>query len=193
MMQAYNTCIKQNNGAIFMAVLRGKVSEGLDFADMYGRAVIIIGIPYGPKEDPKVVLKKECLDRNRTSENKLPSGDEWYRLEAVRATNQAIGRVIRHKNDYGAILLLDDQFSKHKIKKQISKWIMEHLKNQPSYPIPFGAIIDDLEQFFIRVAQSVLYFASTYSFSFLIQSKISHFKSESTKARATGRTRSSSE
>lgn len=29
-----------SNGAIFMAILRGKVSEGLDFADMYGRGVI---------------------------------------------------------------------------------------------------------------------------------------------------------
>lgn len=30
-------------GACFMAVCRGKVSEGLDFADMNGRAVIITG------------------------------------------------------------------------------------------------------------------------------------------------------
>ena len=31
-----------------------KVSEGLDFADANGRAVIITGIPYPPKVDPKV-------------------------------------------------------------------------------------------------------------------------------------------
>lgn len=33
-----------SKGATFMSVCRGKVSEGLDFADMYGRAVIITGI-----------------------------------------------------------------------------------------------------------------------------------------------------
>lgn len=32
-----------SNGAIFMAVMQGKVSEGMDFADMYGRGVIITG------------------------------------------------------------------------------------------------------------------------------------------------------
>ena len=45
-----------------MAVLRGKVSEGLDFADNNGRAVVIIGIPYPPVKDPKIQLKQKYLD-----------------------------------------------------------------------------------------------------------------------------------
>lgn len=36
----------QGAGAIFFAVCRGKVSEGLDFADDNARAVLIIGIPF---------------------------------------------------------------------------------------------------------------------------------------------------
>lgn len=39
---------------MFFAVCRGKVSEGLDFADRAGRAVVITGIPYAMKTDPKV-------------------------------------------------------------------------------------------------------------------------------------------
>lgn len=35
------------------------------------------------------------------------SGQEWYRQQASRAVNQAIGRVIRHREDYGAIFLCD--------------------------------------------------------------------------------------
>jgi regulator of telomere elongation helicase 1 len=49
-------------GAIFMGVCRGKVSEGLDFADINGRAVFIIGLPYPPLKDPKIILKKRYLD-----------------------------------------------------------------------------------------------------------------------------------
>lgn len=44
----------QYRGAAFFAVCRGKVSEGLDFSDRAGRAVIITGIPYAMKTDPKV-------------------------------------------------------------------------------------------------------------------------------------------
>jgi hypothetical protein len=40
-------------GAVFMAVCRGKASEGLDFADAAGRAVVITGLPYAMKTDPK--------------------------------------------------------------------------------------------------------------------------------------------
>lgn len=41
-------------GAIFLAVCRGKVSEGVDFADGRGRAVVITGIPFPNTHDPKV-------------------------------------------------------------------------------------------------------------------------------------------
>lgn len=54
-----------------MAVCRGKVSEGLDFADRNGRAVIITGLPFPPLKDPKVILKKRYLEDNRTKENQV--------------------------------------------------------------------------------------------------------------------------
>ena len=39
-----------------------QVSEGLDFSDINGRAVVITGLPYPPYLDPKVVLKMQYLD-----------------------------------------------------------------------------------------------------------------------------------
>lgn len=65
-MNDYYTKIKDSTckGAIFMGVCRGKVSEGLDFIDANGRAVIIIGLPYPPIKDPRVILKRQYLDRN---------------------------------------------------------------------------------------------------------------------------------
>lgn len=142
----YYETVKVRKGAIYMAVLRGKVSEGIDFNDHNARAVIICGIPFPPSFDPRVTLKKSYLDQNRNKENQLQSGQEWYVLEAVRAVNQAIGRVIRHKDDYGAILLCDARF--HNQKTQLSKWIQPHLMKQQRGDINFGKIIGELARFF---------------------------------------------
>ena len=43
-----------------------KVSEGLDFADANGRAVIVTGIPFPPKLDPKV-SQEGSVDWNTSS------------------------------------------------------------------------------------------------------------------------------
>lgn len=56
-------------GAIFMAVCRGKVSEGLDFANANGRAVLITGLPFPPLKDPRIILKQRYLEEIR-SQNK---------------------------------------------------------------------------------------------------------------------------
>ena len=60
-------------GAIFMGVCRGKVSEGLDFADVNGRGVIIVGLPYPPLKDPRVILKKKYLDKCHASNKEVIS------------------------------------------------------------------------------------------------------------------------
>ena len=50
---------------MIFAVCSGKISEGLDFSDDAARSVIIIGIPYPMTIDPKTILKKHYLDKNR--------------------------------------------------------------------------------------------------------------------------------
>lgn len=147
----YYETVQTRKGAIYMAVLRGKVSEGLDFNDHNARAVIICGIPFPPYMDPRVVLKKSYLDTNRNKLNQLATGGEWYTLEAVRAVNQAIGRVIRHKDDFGAILLCDHRF--HYYKNQLSRWIQPHLQAQTKNDTNFGKIVGELARFF-RQAES---------------------------------------
>lgn len=138
-------------GATFMAVCRGKVSEGLDFADLNGRAVIVTGLPYPPFKDPRVVLKKKYLDVCRARNSEYISGQDWYGLEATRAVNQAIGRVIRHQHDYGAILLLDNRFNNSNIKNQLSLWIRGHVKLAQN----FGEVIRDMKAFFKGAVQFV--------------------------------------
>lgn len=151
-MNDYYTAVKISHGAIFMAVLRGKVSEGLDFKDENGRAVIIIGLPFPPYMDPRVVLKKEYLETNRNKENQLQTGQDWYNMEATRAVNQAIGRVIRHKDDYGAIFLCDQRF--YSYKNGLSRWIQSHIKQAPG-KFTFGPILGELNKFFRYASQAL--------------------------------------
>ena len=73
------------NGAAFFAVCRGKVSEGIDFADKAGRAVILTGIPYAPKADAKVRIKRSFLDNEASAARAEGgagggglTGEQWY-------------------------------------------------------------------------------------------------------------------
>ncbi|XP_063237440.1 regulator of telomere elongation helicase 1 homolog isoform X1 [Bacillus rossius redtenbacheri] len=138
-------------GACFMAVTRGKVSEGLDFADMNGRGVIVTGLPFPPCKDPRVMLKRSYLDELlKESKNGL-SGDRWYQLEASRAVNQAVGRVIRHAQDYGVILLCDMRFSRSSFPRQLSSWMQPHIRVFRN----FGEAVRVVKNFF-TVAESTL-------------------------------------
>lgn len=141
----------KTNGATFMAVMRGKVSEGLDFADMYGRAVIVTGIPFAPSKDPRVLLKKQYLNDNK---NHKLNGNDWYVLDSIRAINQAIGRVIRHKDDYGGIFFCDNRFHQRRNQGYISEWIQNHLQNQNSGE-KFDSMLEILSQFYSNAKQKV--------------------------------------
>ncbi|XP_076133272.1 regulator of telomere elongation helicase 1 [Alosa pseudoharengus] len=140
-------------GGSFFAVCRGKASEGLDFANSYGRGVVITGLPFPPRMDPRVTLKMQYLDemsRKREAGVKYLSGQEWYRQQASRAVNQAIGRVIRHREDYGAIFLCDQRFKGTDVRAQLPSWVRPHVKLYDS----FGCVVRDAAQFF-RVAQKL--------------------------------------
>uniref|UniRef100_A0A8C6UWU7 Regulator of telomere elongation helicase 1 n=1 Tax=Neogobius melanostomus TaxID=47308 RepID=A0A8C6UWU7_9GOBI len=142
-----------SKGGSFFAVCRGKASEGLDFADSYGRGVVITGLPFPPKMDPRVVLKMQFLDemcRKKTPGVKYLTGQEWYRQQAFRAVNQAVGRVIRHKEDYGAIFLCDERFQGPSAIAQLPKWVRPYVRTYNA----FGNVVRDVSQFF-RVAQKM--------------------------------------
>jgi Rad3-related DNA helicase len=62
-MKDFNTIIESDErGAMLFAVARGKLSEGIDFSDKSCRAVILIGIPFAPHQDRRVIAKRHYLD-----------------------------------------------------------------------------------------------------------------------------------
>ena len=155
---------RHRGGAAFFAVCRGKVSEGIDFPDRAGRAVILTGIPYAPKADAKVRLKRGFLDEKKTASERARdakardgadrdaptalSGEAWYSQTAMRAVNQALGRVIRHRNDHGAVILLDERFGYGDTLNQLSVWLRPAIQSFDA----FGPAAAQLSRFFKRCA-----------------------------------------
>ncbi|KAL3666229.1 hypothetical protein V7S43_009014 [Phytophthora oleae] len=142
----YHQAISDNpKGAVFFAVCRGKVSEGIDFSNDKGRAVVITGLPFPPTKDPKIILKKSILDEAVVPPGELKlTGNAWYIQQASRAVNQAIGRVIRHRHDYGAIILLDERFALKQQQECLSKWLQPYCHTCRGY----GAAHIGLTRFF---------------------------------------------
>lgn len=106
-LRTYDAALAGGRGAVFLAVCRGKASEGTDFADARARAVVVVGVPFADPRDPRVRAKmqyREGLPLPRLG------GRAWFEQHAARAVNQAVGRVIRHARDFGAVLLLDKRY-----------------------------------------------------------------------------------
>lgn len=133
-LEEYNRQAELKKGALLFAVYRGKVSEGIDFADKAARAVITIGIPYPNIKEITIGLKKEYNDLARSSRPHLMTGNDWYASQAFRALNQALGRCIRHKDDWGAIIMIDSRLNYDSSQKNISRWLRETLCSTKEYP-----------------------------------------------------------
>jgi Rad3-related DNA helicase len=125
----------EKKGAIMMGVCRGRMSEGLDFSDNAARMVIIVGIPFPSAYEPKILLKKHYLDSKKatkyaktTTDITFMNGWDWYNLQGSKAVNQAIGRVIRHVQDYGSILLLDSRYCQDGNRSRVSGWLRDRIR-----------------------------------------------------------------
>jgi hypothetical protein len=142
----YNEVIDSGTGpgATFFAVCRGKVSEGIDFADKACRGVILTGIPYAGAKDPLVMNKRKYLDRRKLDHGGSYSGNVWYSQTAMRAVNQALGRVIRHKDDFGAVILADERFADEHARNQLSLWLRPSIHVHPV----FSSAVNGLKDFF---------------------------------------------
>lgn len=79
-----------------MSVLSCQASEGLDFADTFGRAVVITGLPFPPRMDPRVILKMQFLDEmNASKTSKMKVRETRFVPEAFLTWPQPSGRIPR--------------------------------------------------------------------------------------------------
>ena len=77
----------------------------------------------------------------------LAAGRDFYENACMRAVNQCIGRAIRHKNDYAAILLIDSRFATDRIEKKLPGWIRDNMELKQA-PKEWSEIERGLMKFF---------------------------------------------
>ncbi len=113
--EEYKKAAKSREGAVLLGVFRGRNAEGSNFPYEEARGVILIGVPYANYSDP--VVKAQI---NYYNEKRDGMGERWYIMDAFRAANQAIGRGIRHRDDWCNFLLLDRRYQTYQ--RLISNW-----------------------------------------------------------------------
>ncbi|KAL0576051.1 ATP-dependent DNA helicase chl1 [Marasmius crinis-equi] len=137
-------------GAMLFAVIGAKLSEGLNFSDDLARAVIIVGLPFanlGSSElQERMRYVKRLEEKAGTSRpvGMKDAGAELYENMCMNAVNQSIGRAIRHKGDWAALLLLDRRYSTPSISKKLPGWIGGELKVAQT----FGQVVKELGTFY---------------------------------------------
>ncbi|KAH0789618.1 ATP-dependent RNA helicase CHL1 [Histomonas meleagridis] len=141
-MKTYKSHINNSSGAILFAVINGKLSEGINFADNYCRCVMIVGMPFADTSD--VVLRQRMLffdDLKKNGKSKC-DGKQFYDNMCMRAVNQSIGRSFRNINDFAAVVLFDERYEKYA--KELPSWILRSF----SVVSDWNHVIDGIDVFF---------------------------------------------
>jgi len=128
--------------ALLLAVVGGKVSEGINFKDDMCRLVLVCGLPYPNPRDPVLLEKMRFLDAS----NHSLSGKQFYAAKCMKGVNQSIGRAIRHRNDWAALILLDYRYAQPNILDGISTWLRNRMAVRP-----YSQIADEMREFFSRM------------------------------------------
>lgn len=142
LMNTYKSHIKNSDGAIMFAVINGKLSEGINFADKFCRCVMIVGMPFSDKNDLVLQQRMHFFDYMKSNKLSVCDGKQFYENICMRAVNQSIGRSFRNINDYASVVLFDERYEKHS--QQLPSWI------QRSFSVcnTWNTIIQKIDTFF---------------------------------------------
>ncbi|KAG9096173.1 ATP-dependent DNA helicase chl1 [Ceratobasidium sp. 370] len=132
------------SGALLFAVVGAKLSEGLNFSDGLARAVAIVGLPFANLGSAELQARMKYVREHTKSSSGMDAGKELYENLCMRATNQSIGRAIRHRADWAALILIDQRYGTLRIRNKLPTWIGSDLEVTGK----FGDAIRQLGQFF---------------------------------------------
>ncbi|KAJ1722413.1 ATP-dependent DNA helicase chl1 [Coemansia erecta] len=151
-LQEYSRCVAQRGGAVLLSVVGGRLSEGINFSDALGRAVVMVGLPFPNLGDAELRARLDYCDAKEESGDMGPRARAMYDALCMRAVNQSIGRAIRHRNDYAAIIFFDVRYAEPRIADKLPRWITDagSAHASPLKPLPFGPALAQIAAFFKR-------------------------------------------
>ena len=105
-----------DNGVLYTSMW-GTLGEGVSYDGNDARSVVVVGVPY-PHLDERMQAVQDAYEETFGDENSGTGRGEdsagWrYAVEipTVRKTRQALGRVVRSPEDFGARILLDARYT----------------------------------------------------------------------------------
>ena len=138
---AYSNAITagKGRGALLFAVINGTLSEGINFSDSLGRGVAVVGLPFPNAHSAEWKARLEYISQKaqaqdaavaelgmvKAKEKGKDAARDFYTNACMRAVNQAVGRAIRHREDYAAILLIDRRYGTAAIQEKLPRWIRD--------------------------------------------------------------------
>ncbi|KAF2477719.1 ATP-dependent RNA helicase-like protein chl1 [Lindgomyces ingoldianus] len=147
-LDAYCSAVASGNGrgALLFAVIGGTLSEGINFSDSLGRGVIVVGLPFPNPHSAEWKAKMQYISTRASGigQGGKVAAREFYENACMRAVNQTVGRAIRHRGDYAAILMLDRRYSGERIQAKLPGWIRSCLANGAGV----GEVVRHLDEFF---------------------------------------------
>lgn len=153
LLREYTQSIDNGKGGLLLSVVGGKMSEGINFADKLGRAVVVVGLPFPNVQSAQwkaklEYIEKSKLDQGGSLEEAKAAGREFYENACMRAVNQSIGRAIRHQKDFATIVLMDRRYRTEHISSKLPGWIKQSIMPGKEGKESFGDVIRSLEDFF---------------------------------------------
>ncbi|KDQ62233.1 hypothetical protein JAAARDRAFT_122516 [Jaapia argillacea MUCL 33604] len=138
---------RKRRGAILLAVIGAKLSEGLNFSDDLARAVVVVGLPFANLKSPELMERLKYVAESQRNTDEVPGRDagiELYENMCMNAVNQSIGRAIRHREDWATIVLIDGRYSSSRIRNKLPRWISDEVTVTQS----FGQAMKEIGGFF---------------------------------------------